>query len=126
MIRSLCLVALAVLMTTFAVSWRASGADDGQNVQRPGRGEQSPQVEELLERIISLEKRIAALEHAEVLIRQVDSRSSGDTIVPATKQPANKGFDEPADHGDEDAILHTNGHRWRVRLLGHRSSKANL
>ena len=74
-----------------------------------------------MERIDSLEKRLASLEGSETLIRQADSRGTPETFRPAIHaRRANRSQDDGPTEYEDDSAQKTNGQKWSFQLLGHR------
>ena len=110
----------AMVLTIGSVSMlnltRAS--DDDKPISALDAQDESSQVAKLVERIDQLEKRLAALEGREPLIRQADSREPADSDRSGGQQPAQPKFlDDDGRSGQN-----TNGQKWQIHLLNNRQT----
>lgn len=120
MTRTYSLIAAALLTLAIAASWQSSRAGDDEKPASADRVAELSSSLELIERIESLEKRIAALEGRDNLIREASGREP--RIIFSQVKPIAAPVKEPAqqiEEDDEDPQT-TNGHKWKIRFLGHR------
>lgn len=120
MTRTYSFIAVALLMLAVTASWQSSRAGDDEKPASTERMTEISKSLDLVERIESLEKRIAALEGRDNLIRQAHSREP--RIIFSQVKPIGEPTtpaDEPAGE-DDDTPQTTNGQKWKLRFLGHR------
>ena len=110
--RFLTLFAIASILFGIAFAWQSSHADDDKADVRPG--ERATQLE-LIERIESLEKRLAKLEAETQPVRQADHRETPYVPNPRTLPPVTASE-------DNEQPNRINGQTWRIRMLSHRQS----
>ena len=133
------LIAAGLLALGIVFDWRLTRAHDGdqpvsalepvlrpqQAGQReqpasalhPERRDENSVICDLVERLDAMEKRLAAIEDRQTLVRQADSRETAvdyQTTEPLySPNSANKDQDVANDNGTQN----TNGQKWHFRLL---------
>ena len=115
------LIATGLLILGIVFDWSLSRAQDNEKPVSALLAIQPDKISEianLLDRVESLEKRLAALEAREPLVRQVDSRESAvdyqTTPVPPSRMSENN------DGQEEVETQKINGQKWSFRLLKHK------
>lgn len=94
-------------------------SDDDKPSVAAAPKEEISEVGALVDRIEQLERRLAALEGREPLIRQADSRETTEFEGAAPIQPVIRPKAENEDAGE---IQKTNGQKWQIRLLNYRET----
>ncbi|WP_010582642.1 hypothetical protein [Schlesneria paludicola] len=127
----LCL-AVALLGLGTAMHWPTSHASDDEPSAAVDQKQDLVDKLELISRIEGLEKRLAALEDRDSLIRQADNREPSSVPQPERFSPSPSAtesglpnFDDASDatDADSDDLQQTNGQKWSFRLLIDRKSQ---
>lgn len=108
------LLPVLLLTTLSVVVYSATSANDTEEPAVAPSSDSAATIQKLLERIESLEKRIAKLENSETLVRVADRREEQDIEIHSEMPKQPKGSN--SDRGES-----TNGQKWHFRLLNHKN-----
>lgn len=125
---------VALLGLGAAMHWQPSHASDNEPLTAADSKQDLVETLELISRIEGLEKRLAALEDRDSLVRQVDNREPSavpqpERFVPTTpvttesERPNLDDSNGTTDFDSDDDLQNTNGQKWSFRLLIDRKSQ---
>ena len=116
--RSYLLSAIALIGVGILFDWRLSHAIDTEKPASALEAVERSELTNLLSRIETLERRVAALEQTGPLVRQANSRTSelNDQLIPVPWTPTPSS--ERRQDNEDAPAQKINGQTWRYRMLG--------